>query len=565
MSAVRWVSLSLLFLIVVRVSAQVMSPSGMIGDRPSAERLPLPDYAPIERPPGFTLPPARAIRPKAAAEGEPTLIVRDFRFIGNTVFTDQELQVIAAPFLGRAIGATDLEQLRYHLTKHYIGHGYINSGAILPRQVFKDGIIRFQIIEGELSEIRITGTGGLRPAYVRDRLELGAGPPLNDQVLQDRFQLLLTDPLIERMDGRLMPGLAPGQSILDVNVTRTKPYTLSFSVDNYRPPSTGAKQVRMDGQVRNMTGFGDLLSFYLGYGEERLDIDTGITLPITRYDTLLGFQYANRRSSILEEPLDDLDIDSRFRSFDITLYHPVYHKLEQQFILGARLALRKNTTTLLNRRFSFSSGEENGQSKVTALRLSQEFLDSRVNQVFSFRSTFSVGLNLFDATWHSDDRPDGDFLAWLGQLQYARQVMDNRAQIRFRGDVQVANDQLLPLEQYAIGGVYSVRGYRENELVRDQGYSLSVELHYPLFSSGIADTIPGVLVAIPFMDYGAAWDKGSGDNTQYLHGVGIGLAWNHPRFSAELFYAKNLNNTYDKREHDLQDVSIYFRVTTFMF
>ncbi len=143
--------------------------------------------------------------------------------------------------------------------------------------------------------------------------------------------------------------------------------------------------------------------------------------------------------------------------------------------------------------------------------------------------------------------------------------MDKSAQIRLRGDIQVANDELLPLEQYAIDGVYSVRGYRKNEVVRDQGYNLSVEFHYPLISGGITDTIPGVLVAIPFMDYGAAWEKGNRDNTQYLHGVGIGLTWSHPRFSAELFYAHDLNNRPDKSEYNLQDASLYFRVTAFLF
>jgi len=399
---------------------------------------------------------------------------------------------------------------------------------------------------------------------VRDRLELGAGPPLSDQLLQDRFQLVLTDPLIERMDGRLMPGLAPGESLLDIKVTRAKPYALSLSVDNYRPPSTGAEEVRMDGWLRNMTGFGDLLSLSLGYGKERFDIDTGMTLPISRYDTLVGFQYTNRSSSIQEEPLDALDIDNRFRGLEFTLFQPVYRTLERRVNFGARLALRKSRNTLLGRGVPLSLGEENGRSKVTVLRLSQEFINSRETQVFSFRSTFSVGLNLFDATWHDDNRPDGDFFAWLGQLQYARQVMANGAEIRFRADVQLADDPLLPLEQYAIGGVYSVRGYRENEVVGDQGYSLSVEFQYPLLSVGIAKTIPGVLVAIPFMGYGAAWNKGEGNNTRHLHGVGIGLAWSHRRFSAELFYAHDLNNAPDRPEYDLQDASVYFRVTAFL-
>lgn len=558
--------LSVILLMAGRVSAQAIPPGGAVADRPSAERLSVPDFAPKEQAPGVVLPPVPHSRPKGVPGREPQIIVREFCFNGNSTVADQALQAIAAPFLARPIGATDLEQLRHLLTRHYIDQGYINSGAVLPKQVFADGVIRFQIIEGELSEIRVTGTGRLRPDYVRERLELGAGPPLNDRVLQDRFQLLLADPLIERMDGRLRPGSAPGQSILDVNVTRAQPYSFALSFDNERPPSTGAEEIRLDGQIRNITGFGDSLNLSLGYGEKRLDVDVWFTLPVTRYDTLLGFQFSDQRASILEEPLADLDIDNRFRSYEIALFQPVYRTLQQRFILGARLARRKTDTTLRDRRFPFSSGdEESGESKVTALRLSQEWIDSRSDRAVSLRSTLSVGLRLFDATWHGDNRPDGDFIAWLGQAQYARKVMDNGAQLHVRADVQFSNDALLSLEQYAIGGVYSVRGYRTNEVVRDQGYSLSVELHFPLFGGDWVERIPGIVTAIPFMDYGAAWDKGERGDKQYLHGVGIGLAWSHPRYNVALFYAHDLKSAADKPEYDLQDESLYFRFTTFLF
>ena len=565
MSRYACLCILLMMLMLENVAAFDISPGSVITDRPSSERLPMPGFTPKKPPPGLTLPPAPPLKPIPEQPGETKLVVKEFRFSGNTVFTSQELQTIAKPFLGRAIGVSDLEQLRHLLTQHYINQGYINSGALLPKQVFKDGIINFQIIEGELSEIRVSGTGWLRPDYVRDRLELGTGPPLNYLTLQDRYQLLLTDPLIERMDGRLMPGLVPGQSILDVNVIRAKPYGLSLSADNYRPPSTGAYEGRVDGWLRNITGFGDLLNLSLGFGEDRLDIDTGITMPISRYDTLLGFYYSNRRSSVLEQPLNDLDIENKFRSYEITLFQPVYRTLQQRINLGIRVAARKSSNTLLGRPFSFSLGEDNGVSKVTALRLSQEFIDSRANQVFFIRSTFSVGLNLFDATWHSDNRPDGDYLAWLGQFQYTRLILNTGAQFRFRGNVQVANDRLLPLEQYAVGGVYSVRGYRENELVRDQGYNFSVEFQYPLFSGAVAAMIPGELAIVPFFDYGAAWNKDDSDNIEHLYGIGAGLLWSHPRFSTELFYAHGLNKRTDRLENDLQDVSLYFRVTAFLF
>ena len=167
---IRSACLCLLLLMLENVAAFDISPGSVITDRPSSERLPMPGFTPKKPPPGLTLPPAPPLKPIPEQPGETKLVVKEFRFSGNTVFTSQELQTIAKPFLGRAIGVSDLEQLRHLLTQHYISQGYINSGALLPKQVFKDGIINFQIIEGELSEIRVSGTGWLRPDYVRDRL-----------------------------------------------------------------------------------------------------------------------------------------------------------------------------------------------------------------------------------------------------------------------------------------------------------------------------------------------------------------------------------------------------------
>lgn len=548
-----------------QVCARSISPGGVITDRPSSEQLPIPPVAPTKPTSGFELPPVPKKKQTLSSKAEALLQVKEFIFSGNTVFSESELQAIAKPFTNKPIGASDLEDLRKRLTHYYIDHGYINSGAILPPQNVQDGIVKFQIIEGELSEIRISGTEWLSPDYIRDRLQLAAGPPLNNQSLQERYQLLLTDPLIERMDGRLMPGSNPGESILDVNVIRAKPYGLSASVDNYRPPSIGAEEGRLDGWLRNITGLGDFWNVSLGFGADRVNVDARVSVPLNRYDTLLSFYYTNRRSTIQEAPLDELDIDNRFEAFELTLFQPVYRTLQQQVNVGARIAVRESKNFLLGRPFSFSLGEEQGVSKVTALRLTQEFIDSRLEQVFFMRSTFSVGLDVFDATWHDDNRPDGDYFAWLGQMQYTRQVMDNGAQLRLRGNVQVSNDALLPLEQYAVGGMFSVRGYRENELVRDQGYNVSLEFHYPLVGHGLAEYIPGHLVLVPFLDYGGAWNKGDSDNLQHLLGIGAGLVWSFNRFNAELFYGHDLIDAADQAEYDLQDASLYFRVSALLF
>lgn len=544
--------------------AQSFSPGTAITDRPSSQRLPIPKYQPDNNQPKFTLPPAQPRHQPEQPDQQFTLVVKEFTFSGHTVFSTGKLQALAEPFLNTPITAAELEQLRRILTRLYIEHGYLNSGAILPKQVFRDGRIQFQIIEGELSGIQVSGTEWLDVDYVKNRLQLGAGPPLNSQHLHERYQLLLTDPLIERMDGRLRPGQQPGQSILDVQVVRAKPYGLSLSFDNYRPPSTGALQGQVDGWLRNLTGYGDLINLSLGHGKERFEIASGFTMPLNRYDTTFSFFYSNQQSTIQEKPLGDLDINNRFRSLEFALWHPVYRSLTQRVNLGSRLALRHIKNKLSGRRFSFSAGEEQGESKATALRFFQEFVDSRAHQVVVFRSTFSLGVSWFDATWHGDERPDSDYFAWLGQFQYVRQVLNDTAQLRFRANLQLADDPLLPQEQYAAGGVYSVRGYRENELVRDQGYNVSAEFHYPLFEHMFGVKIPGHLAVVPFTDYGAAWNRGNDNHIDHLLGMGIGLVWTHPRFNAEIYYAHDLIQASQTFEHDLQDTSVYFRISAFL-
>jgi hemolysin activation/secretion protein len=53
-------------------------------------------------------------------------------------------------------------------------------------------------------------------------------------------------------------------------------------------------------------------------------------------------------------------------------------------------------------------------------------------------------------------------------------------EILFRTDLQLANNPLLPLEQLAVGGRYTVRGYQENQLVRDNGVIAQLEARVPV-------------------------------------------------------------------------------------
>jgi len=202
------------------------------------------------------------------------------------------------------------------------------------------------------------------------------------------------------------------------------------------------------------------------------------------------------------------------------------------------------------------AGETTGTSKVDAWRFEQDYVRRREKQALALRSTFTWGwTNTNPDLGPPDVVPAKDYFFWLGQAQFTRRVLKNGASVLLRGTLQWTPDHLVPLEQMALGGVSTVRGYRENQLVRDQGYSVSLEFHYPLFDR------PGDrhrFFLIPFIDFGDAWNHGQ--EHEQLSSIGLGLNWQFHGLSAELYYGKRLVEPDVQTSGNLQDDGIHFQV-----
>jgi hemolysin activation/secretion protein len=92
---------------------------------------------------------------------------------------------------------------------------------------------------------------------------------------------------------------------------------------------------------------------------------------------------------------------------------------------------------------------------------------------------------------------------------------------------QWANEPLLNLEEFELGGNASVRGYREGELYADTGWVGQAELRSPVYWRG-KDTKIGTQVTI-FSDYGEGYklDQGAAETAhQALWGTGAGINFN---------------------------------------
>lgn len=523
---------------------------------PKEQRPQLPHYYDSQKELNVKLPPIPKEQGIYNQAGDKFFTLKSIVLEGNTVFSDDELKQISKDFLNRKVSLSDLEEIRYRITRYYTDKGYINSGAIIKHyQNIKYGVIVFEIKEGKLSEINISGNEGLNTSYISHRIWPDKEKIFNTNDLQENFQILLNDPLITKMDGKLLPSTDKGVAKLDLNIFRSEPYALNIIIDNSGSPSSGSERLKVNLTVRNTTGFGDSISIDTGVSKGYKNFNGIFLLPLDIIETYLELEYSLAKSSIIEKPLDQLNIKSDYNSFKFNLNHPIFRNLFGHFIIGESFSVIENTNTLLGDGFPLSLGEDdNGRSKVTILSFWQDYQLREKDWVFAALSTFNVGLDAFNSTINDSSTPDSKYLNWIGQIQYAKKIFKS-SQFIARANMQLSNDQLLPTVQYSIGGYDTIRGYRENTLVRDNGFMLSGELHYPI----LKHKEYGELKIIPFIDYGNAWDYHNSKH-KYLLGSGLGFILSkNKKYSAELFFAHDIEQAPEYMDENLQDNGIYFR------
>lgn len=543
---------------------------------PGTTRPALPDFQPPRGMPGIVLPP---VLPTPDTEGmiSATLrvYVRRIAFSGNTAINDEDLRKISASYENRTLTSQELEELRHKLTAVYVEKGYINSGAVIPDQRVADGAITIQIVEGRLSDIEITGNKWLRTAYIKNRVALVAKPPFNVNQLQEKLLLLQEDPLIRRINAELMPGVKPGDALLKVTVEEETPYQIGMQISNNRSPSIGALHGELFAVHRNITGWGDSLGIRYGKNTDGLvnggdEVSLSYSVPLNAHNTTLRIYYDYSNSRVIEEPFNQIDIKSKLETFGVGISQPLLQTLANEVRLTLAAEKRRSESYLLGQLFSFSEGVECGVSNITAIRFAQEWQYRSPYQVIALRSNISWGIDALGAT-KNETGVDGRFLAWQLQVQWARLFEKlNRTQLIFRTDLQLAKDPLLAMEKFSLGGATSIRGYRENQIVRDKAVVSSLEFRIPVFQAPIPGLskkpTDGIIHLAPFFDWGWAEnvDRPTPD-PRTISSVGVGFRWDPTaNIHAELYWGYALRKI-DNPHDNLQDHGFHFQLSVRYF
>jgi hemolysin activation/secretion protein len=562
--------------------ANIIPPLTTQGDLAQATPTPpRPDFQrpapqPVE-PPKPQLPPSQEILPSTPTQNLPSqpsvpsnlpesIVIKRFEVNGSTVFTPADLAQITGRYTNKSLDFTQLLQVASEITQLYVKNGYINSGAYIPgNQSFdvQGGTIEIKVIEGRVEDIVVTGTRRLDPNYIKSRIALGAGKVLKIDRLIDSLRLLQLDPLIKSISTELVSGQQPGTSIVQLQVTESPNWQTGINIANNRSPSVGEIQAQVSLFQNNLTGLGDGIGVAYGKSEASNFFDFNYTLPLNPHNGTLRFQYSNSNSRVIEPPFDRLDINSTGQDFGLTYRQPIVQTPSQEFALGATLARREINTgylfSVVGERIAYPTpgADANGLTRVTAARFFQDYTLRDTQQVFAIRSQLSLGINALSATINSSS-PDSQFLAWRTQAQYVRALAPNSI-LLVRLDSQLAERPLLALEQIGLGGQDTVRGYRQDLLLADNGIVASAEVRLPIFTPPESKQIFQV---VPFLDFGWGWNQPNNPSfnpsPNTIASTGLGLRYQGgDNFTARLDYGIPLTSI-DLIKRTGQERGFYF-------
>jgi hypothetical protein len=311
-------------------------------------------------------------------------------------------------------------------------------------------------------------------------------------------------------------------------------------------------------EAANVLGRGDGLSVGYIHTEESHDWLFSYTLPLNDRDGTLSFAYAQSQYDPINPPVEQQEtsknssqVESVSRSYELTLRQPIIRSIQgesaeepdrqptvAEFALGVTAFLQENPAISLETPFSPSPSADNSEpTRTLALRFFQEWKRHNARELIELRSQFSIGLNTFSSTINNlaaevNQVPATTFFSWQGQAQWSRHLASDTL-LLVRGNVQLTDRSLVPSEQFAIGGVQSVRGYLQDSLFSDNGIFASAELQLPVLRVFKGK---GVIQVVPFVDFGTVWNS-SGQrhpSPNTLASVGFGLQWQQGNFTARL-------------------------------
>lgn len=452
-------------------------------------------------------------------------------------------------YLGQRVSQADLVKIADEIGRIYRDAGYYLSRAIVPAQDVQSGEVRFQVIEGSVSEVAVDGADAKTFGVQSLLAGLSAEAPARIATLERKLALLNERPGLQVTDTSI-DEIAPmsGMFRLIVKVKTWRIYT-STDLDNLGSAAVGPWQTFSTVAFNSYGLPGDVLTANVS------------STPFNPSELKLGRLSYDAPIGIDGFKLGATGLYSEVRPGDLRRDYGVVTRTESVELRGSFAPIETRRTSLIvTTSFVATDSHEHDilgvvyQDRIRTLnltadwRLQDDFGGTNYLTVVGKQAIDVLGATPYGDPWSSRyaAAPDVSILdAWYTRYQ----TLTDALSIKLALGAQIANGPLLNWQQFYLGGASFGRGYANGAISGDNGLGGTFELRFD-------GTTKWALVKgyqlYGFADGGAVWNYGYNirDGLQ-LASVGGGIRLNLPgTLRADLGFAVPLvHPTLDSEAH----------------
>ena len=433
--------------------------------------------------------------------------LRDWDWLKAHVQTAQD----PTPVEGRCLGAQGVGVVMARLQQALVHSGWTTTRIIAPPQDLSSGVLRLELLQGVVSNIRFEEGHGQRATRF-NTLPIKLGQPLNLRDIEQGLENYKRVPTVEA-DIAIEPGAEPGQSELVIRHSQKFPFRFNATVDDSGSKTTGKYQGSVTLSYDNWWTLSDL--FYVTFQSELGGKQAGPRGNAGRtvhYSVPWGYNLLSFNSS-----------NSRYHQRVAGAFQNYVYSgnSEQHDVRLSRIVQRDQVskTTLAVRAFHRRSRNFIDDTEIEVQRRAVSGVD------MSLGHRRSLGQGQWEATltrregikkWGSLPAPEEAFgegtalmRLWLLDASLSMPFKLGQQAFNYNGSLrrQWHHTPLTPQDRFSIGGRYSVRGFDgANVLSAEGGVLLRNEV-----STNLGQT--------PYSLYaGVDWGRVSGQSAAFLLG-----------------------------------------------
>lgn len=456
----------------------------------------------------------RSIEPAPGdAPAGPLIYITEYRVRGAHLLPADEVGDAVYPFLGPERTAEDVEQARAALEKAYKDRGFQTVTVEIPAQRPQRGVIILNVVENKVGRLRVKGARWYLPSDIKEAVpSLAEGSVPNFNEVQ-REIVALNQLADRRVIPVLKEGSEPGTVDIDLNVKDKFPLHGSIELNNRYSPDT--VPLRLNGSIsyNNLWQWGHSAGFSFQIAPERPEDATVYTayylarIPNTAWNLMLqgvkqdsdvstlgGAAVAGRGEIIGFRFMRNLKPGNGF--FHSASFGLDYKNFDEDVVIG----------------------EETFATPIEYYPISGAYTASWVrkksfsefNGVVSFHMRDVIGSDPIEFD-NKRYNAEGSYVYFRGDASHTHDLPGG-FQVFGKVQGQATDSPMINSEQFAAGGLATVRGYLESEVLGDSALFGTVEfrspsllkwLNKPEQQSGVQ--VPNEWRVYAFFDGGRVW------------------------------------------------------------